>query len=313
MAWTQTLEAWDLLDSARATGERVAAALRARGADCQVTPITGDQGSTDFIRVFLPGAEGRCRGGDARTLGIVGRLGGIGARPDRIGLVSDADGAITAIACALKAADMEREGDPLPGDLIVATHVCPRAFIQETPTVPMMMSPVDIATMNTHEVDPAMEAILSIDTTRGNRVVNHKGIAISLPVKEGYILRATDGMLDILQWVTGEPPVIVPLATQDITPYGTGLRHINSILQPSVATNAPVVGVAFTAAVAVPGSATGASQAGDIETAVRFCLEVAKAYGAASCEFYDPREFAELIARYGPMRNLQTHGQPVPA
>jgi len=312
MAWTQTLEAWDLLDSARASGERVAAVLRARGAECRVTTTTGERGSTDFIRAVFPGLRGRTAGGEARTLGLIGRLGGIGARPDRIGLVSDADGAITAIACALKVADMRREGDPLPGDVIVATHVCPRAFIHQTPTVPMMMSPVDIATMNTHEVDPGMEAILSVDTTRGNRVVNHKGIAISLPVKEGYILRAMDAMLDIYQWVTGIPPVIVPLATQDITPYGTGLRHINSILQPSTATAAPVVAVALTAEVPVPGSATGASQAGDIETAVRFCLEVAKAYGAGTCDFYDQKEFDELLGRFGPMRHLQTHGQAVP-
>jgi len=38
---------------------------------------------------------------------------------------------------------------------------------------------------------------------------------------------------------------------------------------------------------------------------------VAKAYGSGTCEFYDQKEFEELIARYGPMRHLQTHGQPV--
>jgi hypothetical protein len=311
MAWTQTLEAWDLLDSAQATGARVAAALRAKGADCRVTTVTGEHGSTDFIRVFFPGVRGRNGGGDARTLGIIGRLGGIGARPDRIGLVSDADGAITAVAAALKVAAMRQEGDLLPGDLIITTHICPRAMVTQTPTVPMMMSPVDMAVMNAHEVEPAMEAILSIDTTRGNRVVNHKGIAMSLPVKDGYILRAMDAMLDIYQWITGLPPVIVPLATQDITPYGTGLRHINSILQPSTATTAPVIGIALTAEVPVPGSATGASQAADIETAVRFCLEVAKAYGQGACNFYDQKEFDELIGRYGPLRHLQTPGQAV--
>lgn len=309
MAWTQTLEAWDLLDSAHATGDRVAGVLRARGAECRVTTITGEGGSTDFVKFSFAGARGRAAGGTARTMGIIGRLGGIGARPDRIGLVSDADGAITAVACALKVADMIREGDPLPGDLVIGTHICPRAFIRQTPTVPMMMSPVDIATMNAHEIDPAMEAILSVDTTRGNRVINHKGMAITLPVKEGYILRAPDSLLDILQWVTGIPPVIVPLATQDTTPYGTGLRHINSILQPSVATSAPVVGVALTAAVAVPGSATGASHAHDVEMAVRFCLEVTKAYGDGTCEFYDQSEFDELVARYGSMRHLQTLGR----
>lgn len=313
MAWSQTLEAYDLLDSAHASGMRVAEALRSRGAECQVLEVVGEKGSTDFIRVAFPGTRGRSAGGDARTLGIIGRLGGLGARPDRIGLVSDADGAITAVACALKMAEMRREGDPLPGDVTIATHICPRAVILQIAPVAMMDAPVDIATMNAHEVDPAMEAILSVDTTRGNRVVNHKGIAITLPVKEGYVLRASESLLDIYQWVTGLAPVIVPLSTQDITPYGTGLRHINSIVQPSTATVAPVVGVALTAEVPVPGAASGASQATDIETAVRFCLETAKAYGGGSCEFYDRKEFDELLVRYGPMRHLQTLGQGNPA
>ena len=34
---------------------------------------------------------------------------------------------------------------------------------------------------------------------------------------------------------------VFPLTVQDITPYGNGLYHLNSILQPSTATNAPVV------------------------------------------------------------------------
>jgi ATP-binding cassette ChvD family protein len=49
-------------------------------------------------------------------------------------------------------------------------------------------------------------------------------------------------------------------------------------LQPATATPAPVVGVALTAEVAVPGSASGASQVFDMEQAARFCVEVAKGY-----------------------------------
>lgn len=69
---------------------------------------------------------------------------------------------------------------------------------------------------------------------------------------------------------------------QDITPYGNGLFHVNSILQPATATAARVVGVALTAEVVVPGSATGASQPVDIELAVRFCLEVASTPSVAA-------------------------------
>jgi Protein of unknown function (DUF1177) len=167
---------------------------------------------------------------------------------------------------------------------------------------------VDMATLNAEEVRPEMEAILTVDTTRGNRVVNHRGIAISPTVMQGWILRIAEDLLNIQQQVTGRMPVVLPITMQDITPYGNDLFHINSVLQPCVATRAPVVGVALTAEVAVPGSATGASHPGDIELAVRFCLEVAKAFGQGTCRFYDPEEWSRIQRRYGPMTRLQTLG-----
>jgi hypothetical protein len=136
----------------------------------------------------------------------------------------------------------------------------------------MMSSPVDMTTLNREEVQPEMAALLSVDTTRGNRALNHRGIAISPTVKAGWILRVSEDLITILQHVTGRAAVVVPLTMQDITPYGNGLYHLNSIVQPSTATDAPVVGVALTAELPVPGSATGASQATDIDLAVRFCL-----------------------------------------
>ncbi|NED80062.1 DUF1177 domain-containing protein, partial [Streptomyces sp. SID11233] len=72
----------------------------AEGSSAQVTTVAGERGSTDFVSVRIPGSRGRTAGGDARTLGIVGRLGGIGARPEVTGLVSDADGAVSALAAA---------------------------------------------------------------------------------------------------------------------------------------------------------------------------------------------------------------------
>ena len=118
----------------------------------------------------VPGTRGQRAGGEAPTLGIVGRLGGIGARPERIGLVSDADGAVTAVACALELGRMAAAGDRLAGDVLIATHICPHAPTRAHPVVTMMDSPLDTATLNREEVHPEMEAILSVDTTRGNRV-----------------------------------------------------------------------------------------------------------------------------------------------
>jgi hypothetical protein len=310
MAMNAVLQALDLLDAATVNGKVVADAIRAAGLEqVEVKPFTSSKGTTDFVRATVPGTHGRLAGGSAPTIGIVGRLGGIGARPEKIGLVSDGDGAVTAIACALKLGRMAARGDRLAGDVLVSTHICPNAPTIQHPVVTMMNSPVDMATLNAEEVRPEMEAILSIDTTRGNRVVNHRGIAISPTVREGWILRVSEDLLTIVQHVTGRMPVVLPITMQDITPYGNGLFHVNSILQPATATPAPVVGVALTAEVAVPGSATGASHAGDIELAVRFCLEVAKAFGAGTCSFHDAAEWQAIQHRYGSMHLLQTPGK----
>jgi hypothetical protein len=68
------------------------------------------------------------------------------------------------------------------------------------------------------------------------------------------------------------------------------------------------VGVALTAESVVPGCASGASQLVDIEMAVRFCIEVAKAFGSGRCDFYDREEFDRLVALYGSMQHLQSLG-----
>jgi hypothetical protein len=305
-----TLEAISLLDDATVDGSKVESALRSVGVrEISVTRVQGESGFTDFVKAVIPGKTGKRSGGSAPTLGVIGRLGGIGARPEMIGLVSDGDGACAAIAVAMKLGSMATKGDVLPGDVVVTTHICPYAPTEPHDPVPFMGSPVDMATMNELEVDPSMDAILSIDTTKGNRVVNHKGFAISPTVKEGYILRVSESLLDIMSVTTGRLPVTFPITTQDITPYGNGVYHMNSILQPATATSAPVVGVAITAETPVPGCATGATHAIDVEGAVRFVIEVAKSFGAGKCSFYDAEEFARLIELYGTMKHLQTLGR----
>ncbi len=305
----QVIEMMDLLDDAHITGDRVAAFLNEHGLmDIVVKKITGEKGSTDFIKIKIPGTSGKSSGGAAPTLGVIGRLGGLGARPEQIGLVSDSDGAVTALSVALKLADMQRKGDNLPGDIIVATHICPDAPIKPHEPVPFMGSPVDTEAMNREEVDPEMDALLSIDTTKGNRVANWRGFAITPTVKEGWVLKVSDPLLDIMEWVTGELPKVCPITTQDITPYGNDLDHINSIMQPCIATNSPVVGLAITTQVPVPGCATGASHPLDIEQAARYTVEVAKQYGKGLCSFYDVDEWSTILRLYGAHKHLQAMG-----
>ncbi|WP_020573157.1 DUF1177 domain-containing protein [Actinopolymorpha alba] len=309
MSWRHVIDAYDLLDDPSVKGNAVADFLRAAGArDVHVETVTGEKGSTDFVRVVVPGSAGRQAGGTAPTLSIIGRLGGLGARPEQIGFVSDGDGALVAVATAAKLASMRDRGDVLAGDVVIATHICPDAPTRPHDPVPFMDSPVGIAEMNAQEVDPAADAVLSVDTTKGNRICNHLGFAISPTVKEGWILRTSEDLLAVQQRVTGRLPVVLPLAMQDITPYGNDVHHVNSILQPATATTAPVVGVALTTETAVAGSATGATDLPSVDAAVRFCIEVAKDFGRGACAFYNEEEFARLVAMYGPMTKLQTLG-----
>jgi hypothetical protein len=306
MSLKQTLEVFEALDSARASGRTVAELLAPyAAASVSVEEVRSAKGKTDFVKVVIAGTQGRLRGGTSRTLGVIGRLGGLGARPKRIGLVSDGDGAVAAVAIALKIARMQAEGDPLPGDVIISTHVCPDAPTRPHQPVEFMDSPVTVEEMNAREVFPEMDALLSIDTTKGNRILNHRGFAISPTVKEGYILRVSDDLVRIMETTTGRLAVTFPITMQDITPYGNNIYHINSILQPSVVTDAPVVGVAISAETVVPGSATGASHEIDIAAAVKFAVEVAKEFGRATAEFYDAKEFARLNELYGSMHRLR--------
>jgi len=299
--YTHITSALDLLDDPNANGNAIADALDDYGVPTEVETIEGDDGQTDFVTTRIPGAN------SGPTLGIVGRLGGVGARPGQLGTVSDADGAIVAVGAALALAKMHDRGDQLAGDVIISTHVCPDAPTQPHDPVPFMGSPVDIETMNEHEVDESMDAILSVDATKGNRVHCRRGFAVSPTVKEGWILRVSEDLLDIQERVTGEPPETLTLTMQDITPYGNDVHHINSILQPATATDVPVTGVATTSTNPVAGSATGANYVPELASTTQFVTEAAKAYTQDRLSFYNPDEYERLTEVYGSMAQLQSN------
>lgn len=310
MSLKYTMEVMELLDDSSVSGKSVVSLFNCfEHCEASFETVRGEEGSTDFVKIVVKGTDGKLAGGNAPSLGIVGRLGGLGARPNRIGFVSDGDGAAAAVTTALKLANMSIRGDRLPGDVYITTHICPSAPTEPHEPVDFMGSPVDILTMNRYEVLPEMDAVISIDTTKGNRVINHRGIALSPTVKSGYILKFCDDLLRIMEMSTGELPVTFAVTTQDITPYGNDVYHINSILQPAVATDAPVVGLAITAQSMVPGCGTGASHEVDVAQAVRFSVEVAKEYTKGHFDFYDREEFNHLQSLYGTMSHLQTLGK----
>ena len=120
MLFKQLIEAFDIIDSKNVNGNSVASYLKSikQDADIQVYPLVGPKGSTDMLKIRIPGLHGKTSGGDAPTIGLLGRLGGLGARPERIGYVSDGDGALVAIALAAKLLDMQNKGDFLEGDVL---------------------------------------------------------------------------------------------------------------------------------------------------------------------------------------------------
>ncbi len=308
MAMREVLAAMESLEEPLADGRSVVELLRPWPlAEVAVIPVMGEAGSTEFVRIHIPGQDGKWTGGKAPTIGIIGRLGGVGARPAQTGLVSDADGAVAAIAAAMRIARLDALGDRLQGDVIVTTHICPNAPTRPHHPVEFMSSPISSAVANQHEISPEMDAVLSIDTTKGNRLLNHRGIAITPTVKQGWILRVSEDLLDVLESCSGEQAFTLPITMQDITPYGNGIHHLNSIMQPAIATGAPTVGIAITARSVVPGSATCASHEADIALAARYAVEVAKRFTASKLRFFDPAEFARLVELYGSMEVLQQH------
>lgn len=310
MLYRQMLDLYDILDDEKADGKSVVEYMKKINADClaETHVLKGAQGITHMVKVVIPGEKGKRNGGEAPTIGILGRLGGLGARPERVGFVSDGDGALAALTAAAKLLDMQKKGDYLQGDVIVSTHVCPDAPTKPHEPVPFMGSPVEMYQVNQDEVTEEMDAILSIDTTKGNRIANERGFFISPTVKEGYILRVSERLLDLMEITTGRRPKVFALTQQDITPYGNDLFHINSIFNHPSATSAPVVGVAVTTETVVPGCATGATQLPDVEEAARFVLEVAKEFGQGVCDFYDKEEYARIQKLYGSMTRFQGFG-----
>lgn len=316
MLFREVLDIFEIIDSPKACGKDIVQLFKPYDANVKVEKVQGEKGYTEFVQILIKGRNGKSvnskkniESKNAKTFGIVGRLGGVGARPSRIGVVSDADGAIAALAAALKLAKMKTLGDELNGDVLISTHICPNAPTLPHKPVDFMSSPVDIGVMNKYEVHEDMDCIFSIDTTKGNKIINHKGISISPTVKEGYILKVSDDLVRILESSTGELAHVFPISIQDITPYGNDLYHINSIMQPAVATDKAVVGVAITTKTAVAGCATGASHEVDIANAANFVIEVAKEYTLGNFEIYSEEEFEMLQNKYGSMKRFQTLGE----
>lgn len=273
-----------------------------------VTRLESDRGATEVVEWVIPGHSGRTNGGDAPTLAIAGRLGGVGARPTYTGTVSDGDGAVVAAAVALKLSRAHDYNEPTAGDVHVITHVCPDAPTRDVPVPGQMDSPVPPGDLLQYEAPAAADAVFSVDTTRGHRIMNHTGIAVTATLVNGYLLRVSEDLLDLYADVTNEPPQVLPVTMQDILPTGSGIYRINSIMAPGEYFDGPVVGVATVSASLVRGTRTGATPPATLETAARFCVEAARRFGEDRLVLHDAEEYGRIVERFGPMDRLVGRG-----
>jgi hypothetical protein len=303
----EIITSWAWIDRPDATATRIQeywASNHGSSLQPKVTKLKHEDNATEVIEWIIPGRSGKVSGGSAPTLAIVGRLGGAGARPRFTGTVSDADGAVVAVAAALKLSCAVEYDEPTAGDVHIVTHICPDAPTRDVPVLGQMDSPVPAHLLLEKESRMAADALLSVDTTRGHRIINHTGIAITPTLVNGYLLRVSNELLDLYTDVTNDLPQVLPITMQDILPFGSGFYRINSIMAPGERFNGPVVGLATVSSAVVRGTATGAAPPATLEMAARFCVEAARRFGDGTVTFYDRNEYERIVATYGSMEHL---------
>ena len=289
MLLEQIMDMSDILDCSKASGKQIKEYLHSikSDADIDVYELNGPKGKTDMVKLRLPGINGKTRGGKAATIGLLGRPGGLCASPERLGFMSNGDGAIIALAIAAKLLKMQNKGEFMEGDVFISTQVCHDGLKRPYNTVPFMGSTVNMAQFNQNDLSFELDAILSVDTVRSDRVINNHNFAIPHAINDFCMLKVSNSLLDIMQMVTGRSQQVFSLSTQDITPYGNDLYHINCKLQPCTASDT--------------------AHYADIEAAARFMLEVAKEFGRGECHC-NKEEKNKVLMLSGSMKHFQTMG-----
>ena len=270
----------------------------------EIEKIVKDGRTIHVVRYIYRGPR------SGRAIAVIGRLGGVGARPRIVGLVSDADGAIVALALARKISYMCMYGDHLPGEVYIATSISTHSIVRDEKPAPMISPPIDLYSLIEKELafkgDP--EAYISVDATKANKIIKVEHFAVTPVVVRGWIIPPSEDLLDLYTAVTGRDPAVVPITMQDIVPYTTRVKHINSILQAWLYTDKPVVGVATTSPKLVPGSATGVTNAVGLDMASRYILEVVKGFNSGDIELYSRDDLDELVRVHGEVKHIFARG-----
>lgn len=264
--------------------------------------VETEKGAMEFLKLLIPGSRGKWAGGDTKTLGIIGSLGALRIPGDNNALVSDADGCLVALSVALRLARMASRGQVLPSDVLVSTHICQQGHSIPHDPYPFVMSPIPSQLKHPRLVDKEMDAIVAVETCKSNKLVSHKGFAITHVAKEGLLLRVHADMIHIMEMVTGKLPVIFPVSQQDLTPYELGIHHVCGMMLGNLFTDAPVMGVPLTTESQTWPAWTNVSHPDVLEQAGRFCLEAAARFGVGDCRMYYEDDYIGMKKYFGDPR-----------
>ncbi|MEJ2776244.1 DUF1177 domain-containing protein [Sulfolobus sp. SCGC AB-777_L09] len=226
-------------------------------------------GEVTFIKAYY-------KGGGKDRIEILGRLGAIQMQGINKGVVSDADGAIITLAVLFELLNLREKGIEFDIDVSLITNISLKAKLIPHKPFDFMVPLVGLDEALKEEVDPKASLILSIDSTKGNRLAKFDDFALTHVIKDGYILKLSDEVIDIYNRVTGHEIYLIPLTTGDLTPLDFNVYHISTLVSPWLYTSSPVIGIATVSKQLIPGYVTGVMNIDMLEHASRFCLEVIK-------------------------------------
>lgn len=307
----QLSKAFNSCDMPEVNGTRLVEYLNSLGAcEVQVLDVCGLNRTYKTLKVTISGTHGAISGGNSPTLGIIGQCGGQSLSQKTKEHIPDYIGTNVVLFAAARILKMIKSGNTLRGDVILSVQIS-----SDSPASVTSKCKEPCKKALTHsEVSLLMDAVISIGSYRGGKIGNSKGIAISPTVKEGYILKTSDDLWNLAKRKMGVSPMGLPLSQQDIIPFEKGLPQAHTILQPSTATSAPVIGIAIQNEM-ISGKRIDTSLLEKIEISEHiiesmghFLVDVATAFTNNECSFFDEQEYTLLRTSYGDMSHFQHIG-----
>lgn len=270
-------------------------------ADAEIQLVHTVDSSIEILKVIIKGTEGAFSGGTRPTLGIVSQLSNCKSTIEGIGCIDMNAGVFSVLVAAYELLHITKTEGGILGDVMFAVFI-------GSDVTPKLRALISFLSDNSFGISQHMDAVLSVGTSKFFERENDGSIAVSPTVKEGYILKISDDILDVFSRQSNQAIEALTITQQDIIPTEKGMTQRTNLLQPSTKTSAPVVGISIGSSAALSNEDGRVVSLKDIGRIATGCLDIARSYGANECVFYDEEEFTELRVSYGNMSHFQGIG-----